>query len=74
MKHKRSGAAASMTADGLMVTGGEGENYSTWLSSTEIFSGGVWRKGQSLPVGMWGHCQLTTQAGVVVAGDCLQTV
>ena len=68
MKTKRSGAAASMTEDGMMmVTGGQDGN--TQLSSTEIFTDGKWEEGQELPVKMWNHCQVTSKAGVIVAGE-----
>ena len=68
MKTKRGGAAASVTENEMvMVTGGsDGNDY---LSSTEIFTGGKWEYGEELPVKMIGHCQETSKAGVIVAGD-----
>ena len=69
MKHKRVFAAVSMTDDdSMMVTGGKDEYYD-WLSSTEIFTGGKWKEGPRMPVKMFGHCQVTSKKGVVVAGE-----
>ena len=49
-----------------MVTGGyDGNDY---LSSTEIFTGGKWEAGPKLPMKMSSHCQVTSNAGVIVAG------
>ena len=69
MKNKRSYAAASLTENRVMVTCGWDGN--TWLSSTEIFTGGSWEDGPELPVKMVQHCQVTSRAGVVVAGDMI---
>ena len=71
MKTKRSSAAASLTEDGkMMVTGGwDGNSYQ---SSTEIFSGGKWRDGPELPLKMCGHCQVLSNAGVIVAGELIE--
>jgi len=67
MKTKRCGAAASLTENEMvMVTGGFDAN--DYLSSTEIFTGEKWEYGDELPVKMIGHCQLTSNAGVIVAG------
>ena len=69
MKYKRSQAAASMMAEGWMVTGGwDGSND---LSSTEIFSGGQWTDGPALSVQMAAHCQVTSRDGVIVAGKLI---
>jgi len=62
----RSGAAASMTPGGLMVTGGYGKGG--YLSSTEIFKENVWVTGPSLPVGVEGHCQVQIGDHVIVVG------
>ena len=68
MKHKRDEAAASMTDDdSMMVTGGT--DGISWLSSTEIFTGGKWEEGPRMPVKMYKHCQVTSKKGVVVAGE-----
>ena len=67
MKHKRYKAAASMTRQGMMVTGGyDGDN---WLSSTEIFNGRSWNLGPEMPVNMTWHCQVTAGDDVIVAGE-----
>ena len=73
MKTKRGGAAASVTENEMvMVTGGfDGNDY---LSSTEIFTGGKWEYGEELPVKLIGHCQLTSNAGVIVAGEIIESV
>ena len=68
MKHKRSGAAASITkGGGLLVTGGTNEEYED-LASTELFENGGWTDYYDLPVKMSFHCQVTTESGVIVAG------
>merc|ERR1719474_753293 len=68
MKHRRSGAAASVTNEGgMLVTGGTNEEHVV-LSSTEFFKDGAWIKYPNLPVNMTFHCQVTTGSGAVVAG------
>ena len=52
-----------------MVTGGHDGN--TELSSTEIFTGGHWEAGTELPVKMSTHCQVTSNEGVIVAGEII---
>ena len=47
MKYRKMWAAASMTAEGLIVTGGWNGRS---LFHTEIFSEGSWKIGPSLPV------------------------
>ena len=39
------------------------------MASTEIFNGGKWKEGPSMPVNMFEHCQVTSKKGVVVAGE-----
>ena len=68
MKHARGSAAASMTDDGWMVTGGMDKNSYDQLKPTEIFSDGSWRQGVELPWAFSGHCQITSKYGVIVAG------
>ena len=71
MKIKRSFAAASVTESGKMiVTGGRNENG--YLLSTEIFASGQWEDGPNLPVKMHRHCQVTSNAGVIVAGEIIE--
>ena len=65
MKYRKMWAAASMTAEGLIVTGGWSGRS---LFHTEIFSKGSWKIGPSLPVRLGAHCQVSTKAGVIVAG------
>jgi len=68
MKRKRFYAAASTTKDGeFIVTGGWNETGGDH-TSTEIFKNGTWQEGPELPFPMSQHCQVTTEAGVVVAG------
>jgi len=68
MKHKRSGAAASITKDGgMFVTGGTNKEHVV-QSSTEFFKDGEWTEYPNLPVRMSYHCQVTTDSGVIVAG------
>ena len=67
MKHVRMGAAASMTHDGWMVTGGYDQEFKE-VKPTEIFSDGSWSDGVELPWALEGHCQVTSKAGVIVAG------
>ena len=71
MQEKRSVAAASMTTDGLLVTGGN--SGSKWtkrsrLASTEYFSSGQWVSGPDLPLAVGGHCQVTVGSAVIVTG------
>ena len=68
MKHARGSAAASMTDNGWMVTGGMDKNHYDQLKSTEIFSDGSWRQGVELPWAFSGHCQITSKYGVIVVG------
>jgi len=68
MKQKRRAAAASITKDGgMLVTGGQNEEYFDILS-TELFKDGEWTWHLNLPVNMSYHCQVTTDSGVIVAG------
>ena len=68
MKHKRSAAAASIIKEGgMLVTGGQNEEYLD-ISSTELFKDGEWTEHSNLPVKMAFHCQVTTDSGVIVAG------
>jgi len=68
MKQQRSRAASSVTSNGeWLVTGGR-NNGNNALTSTEVYKNGVWKNGPELPVKMIGHCQLTTESGVIVAG------
>ena len=72
LKTKRQDAAASLTKSGnMLVTGGSDGN--TFLSSTEIFTGGQWEDGTELPVNMGVHCQVTTNEGVIVAGEIIES-
>ena len=70
MRYERVSAAASMTKDGWLVTGGAPERART---TTEIYSEYFenfwsWKKGPTMPWGLSGHCQVTSSAGVIVAG------
>ena len=68
MKHRRSGAAASVTNEGgMLVTGGTNKEHVV-LSSAEFFKDGAWIEYPNLPVNMSFHCQVTTESGPVVAG------
>ena len=72
MQQERYLAAASMTDDGLLVTGGSGSGV--YLSSTEYLTSGQWVSGPDLPVTMVNHCQVTTQGGgVIVTGSFILT-
>ena len=53
-----------------MVTGGS--DGKTILSSTEIFTGGQWEAQTELPVKMFDHCQVTSNGGVIVAGEIIE--
>jgi len=67
MKTRRYWAAASVTGQGLIVSGGH--SGSGYLNSTEIFTDGQWTDGPDLPVTMADHCQVTSSKdGVIVAG------
>merc|ERR1719493_201705 len=50
----------------MIVTGGSTQDH--LLSSTEIFTGGQWQYGPKIPTRMTNHCQVTSNAGVIVAG------
>ena len=70
MRYKRVSAAASMTKDGWLVTGGTPERART---TTEIYSELFenfwhWKMGPTMPWGLSGHCQVTSSVGVIVAG------
>ena len=67
MKGVRWGAAASMTNNGWLVTGGLDRNDNR-LKSSEIFADGSWKESVSLPWTFTGHCQITSKSGVIVAG------
>ena len=67
MKYVRWGAAASMTNEGWMVTGGHDSGY-RHVKETEIFADGSWKEGVRLPWAFSGHCQVTSKSGVIVAG------
>ena len=71
LKTNKREAAASLTNSGMMMVTG-GENSHTFLSSTEIFTGGQWEEGTELPAKMSGHCQVTSSAGVIVAGEIIE--
>jgi len=71
MRYERVSAAASMTKDGWLVTGGTPERART---TTEIYSELFenfwhWKMGPTMPWGLSGHCQVTSSAGVIVAGS-----
>ena len=71
MKQKRCLEAASTTNHGdFIVTGGwslQSEDH----TSVEILKNGTWEEGPDLPRPMSSHCQVTTEAGVIVAGEGL---
>jgi len=67
MKYVRWGAAASMSNEGWMVTGGYDSGYRE-VKETEIFADGSWKEGVRLPWAFSGHCQVTSKSGVIVAG------
>ena len=59
-------SAASMSADGLLVTGGyDGRSF---LSSTKVLSGSTWQTGPPLPEAMHGHCQVYIRGTVYIIG------
>ena len=63
----RSGAAASRTAGGLLVT--EGYGAQGYLASTEIFTENSWIAGPALPAATMGHCQVQIGDTVIVVGE-----
>ena len=67
MREKRSGAATSITTQGMLVTGGY--NGDDRLSTTEYFDGEQWVAGPEMPVGMDSHCQVTVEETVIVTGN-----
>ena len=67
MREKRSGAATSITTQGMLVTGGY--NGDDWLSTTEYFDGEQWVAGPEMPVGIYSHCQVTVEETVIVTGN-----
>ena len=73
MKIKRSFAAASVTESGKMIVTGGCNNENGCLLSTEIFASGQWEDGPELPVKMYRHCQVTSNAGVIVAGEIIES-
>ena len=74
MREPRAFAAASMTEEGdMMVTGGT-DDKGIVHSSTTIFHNGAWEEGLEMPVKMYGHCQVTSKLGVIVAGGFLDKI
>ena len=70
MGYERVSAAASMTKDGWLVTEGAPERSRT---TTEIYTKWFdnvwhWKMGPTMHWGLSGHCQVTSSAGVIVAG------
>ena len=58
MLKPRIGAGSSSDYESWIVTGGLGYQDDEKLNSTEIFSGGSWRQGPSLPWHLQYHCQV----------------
>jgi len=73
MMEKREWAASSIwPGHGLLVTGGynhnPGESGKKWSSTEYLSSSKQWTPGPVLPVGMYGHCQVTAGSDVIIAG------
>ena len=68
MKYNRVAAAASMSKEGWMITGGLPVQRRT---KTEVYNEkyNVWMEGPNMPWEMSAHCQVTSSAGVIVAGE-----
>jgi len=63
----RHDAAASINGEGwMMVSGGRADN--TILASTEILTADAWVQGPPLPEPLQGHCQVTINGKILVAG------
>ena len=62
----RYGAAGSRWMGGWLVTGGYGG--SSIHSSSDLYRGGVWTSGPTLPTATYRHCQVSTDNQVIVAG------
>ena len=58
MLEPRTGAGSSSDYDRWIVTGGLGYQDDEKLTSTEIFTGGSWTNGTSLPWHLEYHCQI----------------
>ena len=64
----RHDAAASINGEGwMMVSGGRADN--TILASTEILTADGWVQGPPLPEPLQGHCQVTINGKILVAGE-----
>ena len=61
----RDSSGASMSGDGLLVTGGWNGSR---LSSTEVLSGSTWQAGPPLKEAVHGHCQIYLQGSVYITG------
>ena len=68
MFYNRAAAAASMSKEGWRITGGLPAQRRT---KTEVYDEkwNVWREGPEMPWEMSAHCQVTSSAGVIVAGE-----
>ena len=64
-------SAASMSGDGLLVTGGWGGSY---LSSTEVLSGSTWQAGPPLKEAVNGHCQVSIGSVVYIIGRSVLSI
>jgi len=60
-------AAGSITEAGWLVTGGL-DRRSNRLSSSDLYTDGVWTSGPTLPAPTYGHCQVTDGSKVIVTG------
>ena len=69
MKHERTAAAASSTAKGGMFVTGGLDLTLTPLLSTEVLNNGEWEEGPQMPVRLAQHCQVTSESGIIVAGE-----
>ena len=65
---RRFRAASSTTKDGAFVVTGGWSKTMEKPTFIESFKNGTWEKGPELPFEMAKHCQVTTEAGVIVAG------
>ena len=70
MLYEREAAAASMSKEGWMVTGGfpKESGNTTEIYTQEWQNFWVWKEGPTMPWEMAGHCQICSSAGVIVAG------
>jgi len=68
LMQSRRGAGFSDSTKGWLITGGQYWSNTLVISSTELFRNGKWDPWETLPEGLYGHCQVQVDKKVFVIG------